>query len=176
MGQGGDGLIGPHRASSIKGALLPIVLLVSALLLVVGLAYLGTRARLYQSATQSVAAAQARGLALAGLEDARAKLSKDLTFPPAGALGQEIFTYSEDVTDSTGELLGTYTVTVDMTHRAPPYQVVGVTSVGRVGPRGRPVAERVLKAEWDGAPFNRVSGAPNPNLGRWMRFDDLGSR
>ncbi len=82
------------------------MLLLSVRLVIVGLAYLGTRAQLYRSATRSVAAAQAQALAWAGLEDAKAKLHKIYSFPPAGALGQETYTYFEEVTDSDGQLVG----------------------------------------------------------------------
>ncbi len=65
---------------------------------------------------------------------------------------------------------------MDARYQDNPYQLFVVTSVGRVGPRGQPTAERVLRAEWDGAELDRLNPTNvNLNLGHWMNFEDLGA-
>ncbi len=145
-------------------------LLLLGLLLVVGLATLAARSRRYQLAKFTALSVVAEQLARAGLEDARAKLNKDLDFPPSEAIwDQTTFTYSEDLEP------GSFRVTVDTTHRGAPYHVVVVTSTGLVGPREQPQARRSLRLEWDAAPFERSgSGLENASAGRILRFQDLG--
>lgn len=105
------------------------------------------------------------------MEDARAKLNHDLKFPPGGAKGQETFTYSEDVSDFDGRLVGEYTVTLDLTFRHEPYRLVTIHSTGRIGGRQDPVATRSFQAEWSG----RDRTSPPVEAGSLCNFVDLGT-
>ncbi len=166
-----------QRGSLILGALFLFAILIS-----LGLGVMSSqvsRMRVAQAQSQSF---QARGLALAGWEDLRVKLGKDILFPPLGD-DQPFFSYSEDVYDSEGEYYGSYTVILDSRFRAVVrdrplieqdsefYPEVGfylVTCVGRVGPRaGHPDAERTITFEIDMRPGNQPF--------RIIRIEDHGS-
>ena len=110
-----------------------------------------------------------------GLEEARLKLGKCYDFPPT-RLEQRQFTYSEDVAAAHGALPGSYTVTIDWRYAqaGEAYQVILVSSTGRLGPRHQVLAQRTLYAELDGAP-TRSGPALNPKLFHWIEFRDEGS-
>lgn len=152
-----------------RGFLLGVVLILSVVLFVMAVGYLGSLPRLYQSTFQAGYLAQARAIARAGLEDARVKLEKDPNFPPPGAETQRVFTYIEDFTDLDGSVLGSYEVSIDSTFRQLPYQVIQVTSRGQTGPRTNPQAQTTLTASLNLAPL------PAANLYRNLRWDDSGS-
>ncbi|MEW6278227.1 MAG: hypothetical protein AB1758_06370, partial [Candidatus Eremiobacterota bacterium] len=108
-------------------------------------------------------------LARAGLEEARIKLQKDLTFPPCEE--QPAFDYSEDLADLDGNPMGHYEVRVDMTWTDAPYGIAHITAVGRTGSRASPTAQHTIQAELDVLPTDRSNPAnPNPNLFRWVRW------
>ncbi len=145
------------------------------ILLIMGLAFLGSSAERVRSSMQLSQGAQALWLARAGLEDARTKLLRDLRFPPPGADDQTRFSYSEDLLDPDGQLVGSFTVTIDRRHEVAPYQVLRLISVGRAGPRNAPQAERVLTVEVDMAQNDRVNPASlNANLFRLLDHQDSG--
>lgn len=155
-----------------RGFLLVSVLLITVLLLIMGLAFLGKRAMQYRRAALAETAAQARALAASGLEDTLAKFSTDLEFPPLSN-DQDVMTYTEEVSVG-GRDVGSYTVTIDGTHRNPPYSVWVVTSRGEVG---RPVvATRILKMEVDLSSKRRdAPTSDNPDYYRVVNFQDEGS-
>lgn len=152
-----------------RAFMLILVLFLLLILLTMGLAFLGTRVAQYRASVLSVEEAQARAVARAGMEDARAKLEMDLDFPPRGAEDQLVFTYSEDVTDVSGTLVGSYTVTIDVRWRREPYQVLRITSEGQVGPRDEPFARSVLRAHLD-----LLDTDPTTHF-RYLRWEDEGS-
>lgn len=150
------------------GSTLVLVLLLMLLLLVLGMAFMTQQSRLYGAANQAQLAAMARGLAEAGLEDARGKLEKDLLFPPPADPDQQVFTYSEPVTDIGGvTVVGTYSVTIDLRHRQQ-NELIAITSVGSAG-QERPI-QRVIYAELD------ISGdlVSNPKFFRFVHLEDRG--
>lgn len=159
-----------------RGSTLVVTLLISVILLILGMAFLGRRALQYQGAGLVRQAAQARALAEAGLAEARLKLEKDLLFPLRGADEQVLFPYSEEVVDLDGATrVGSYQVTIDTTWRNPPYSVIVLTSVGVVGPPENPLARRCLVAELDVSPKNREQPSlSNPNYFRYLNWQDLG--
>ena len=153
-----------------RGFLLATVLLLSILLLVMGMGYIGGLVRQYQSTFQAALACQARGLARTGLEDARIKLVKDGLFPPAGAADQQIFTYSENVTDLDGTtLIGSYTISIDTSFRAEPYAIIRVTSTGQTGPRSNPTAQNTISATLN------LSKTDPAKYFRYLRWEDRSS-
>jgi len=160
-----------------SGFVLAACLLLTLVLFVMGAGLLGSRGSQYKSAVKSAEASRARALAEAGLEDARAKLEKDLSFPPPGGQDQKQFSYTEFVTDfGSAEPLGGYVVTVDTRMLSEPYQVVRISSLGFLGPAQAPLATRRISVEVDMSLENRVTGAaPNPNLGRYLNYRDEGS-
>ena len=155
-----------------RGFLLVSVLLITVLLLIMGLAFLGKRAVQYRRAALAETAAQARALAASGLEDALAKFSTDLEFPPLSA-DQDVMTYTEEVSVG-GRDVGSYTVTIDGTHRTSPHSVWVISSRGEVG---RPaVAARILKMEIDFSSKRRDDPTvDNPDYYHVVNFQDEGS-
>jgi hypothetical protein len=119
------------------------------ILLFAGLAFLSSKSSAYRGAAAAGPALIARGLAQAGMEDARVKLQKDLFFPPVvGEHEQNLFSYTENLSASgSSELTGTYTVSIDTRLAAPPYNVIRVTSIGRWAPPSGSSASHVISAE-----------------------------
>lgn len=158
-----------------RAFILILCLMIAVLLLVMGMGFLGKRSSQYRGSRLSAPALQAQALAEAGLEDARVKLLKDQDFPPEGADDQTVFSYTERLTDLSGNPVGLYTVTVQTRDRDLPVGIIDIQSAGTVlDENGRPVAHRVLAAELDVAPTDRLSGGPNANLYRYLNFQDRG--
>ena len=154
------------------GFVLAMVLMLSVLFLVIGIGFISSKAALYKGVGQSDLEAQAQALAEAGMEDARVKLDKDPDFPPPGGLDQFVFSYSENLLDTSGNLIGFYEIQIDSTHRVYPYSVVKIRSIGRVGERGRPSAQHTIEAELDITAVSRSdSSLPNPRNFQFHRWN-----
>ncbi len=147
------------------GFIMIAALLITVILVVAGMAYLGSRVAQYRGAAKGLEAAQARALARAGIEDARVKLEKDYRFPPQSAYDQPVFTYSEDVRDG-GTVIGSYTVSIDEMHRSSPFFVLRITSVGVVGNRTSPSAQATIRADLD------TSTADPNRVFRFLRWEE----
>ena len=157
---------------SNKGFVLALVLLLSVIMLILGMAFIGSRALLYQGSSRVSDLAQAKALAEAGLEDARVKLDKDPDFPPPGRDEQDDFSYSEDVQDISGRTVGYYEVLINSTHRVGPYSVLRIKSIGRVGPREEPFAQHSIEAELDVSAEDRSNPTlSNPRHFQFQRWD-----
>ncbi len=158
-----------HRCRQ-RGSLIVSALMLFSILLVLGLGLMSSQSARMKAARAQVEGIQAKQLCLAGWQDVRVKLGVDALFPPPGAHGS--FGYSEDVFDSSGELLGTYTVIIDLEYRAlqPDFDDPGIASegnldrglyritcIGKVGGRGfEPVAERTMTFEVDMTTFKVI--------------------
>jgi len=153
------------------------VLLILVILMTLGLGLMSKRAAQYSSAPIAQNAAQALAIAQAGIEDARAKLSKDLDFPPAAAVQQTTFSYVENLYDVDGVTsVGSYQITVDTSLKKPSTSIIQVQSIGVLGPSDAPIARRRLHAEFDVSPTDRAgSSNPNSNLYQIVQFQDLGA-
>ena len=144
-------------------------LLIFSLLLALGLGLMSSQSGRMRAARAQVEAIQARQLALAGWADVKAKLGKDIFFPPSTE-SQGHFSYSEDVYDEVGGVdvfYGTYSVVINTEYSGfrrdqsnanisvnslstIPLGFYLITCVGKVGPRGEtPVAERTFHLEVD---------------------------
>ena len=153
------------KSAHQRGSTLVAALLVSVVLLLAGMGFLGQRAAQNRAVNGALLNAQARALAEAGLEDAIQKLSKDNRFPPFNADGQTVFTYQETAPDVSGNPLGQYQVTVDVTYQRPPYSIIKLISIGQVGPSNGPwQATAQLESELDVAPRVRGATTVNPNF------------
>ncbi|MBN9415008.1 hypothetical protein ABS71_09335 [bacterium SCN 62-11] len=153
-----------RRASTLLAALALL-----SLILVLGLAFLARRSAEYQVANLQVTRAQARALAMAGLEDARAKLDRDFSFPPQMEVAHRTFQYAElvyDLDDTT--VLGSYEVIVDQTYNDDPYRVITLESTGMAGypPRSR----YRVQAEFDASAKIRGGTADNPDYWKLIRM------
>ncbi|MCA9790306.1 MAG: hypothetical protein KC910_00865 [Candidatus Eremiobacteraeota bacterium] len=117
-----------------RGFLLILSLLLTVLIAIIALGLLSLRRSGYATSMAGVEAAQARCLAIAGMEDIRVKLAKDPFYPTGVGDEQVVFSYTEAVTslDDPGRRLGTYRVTVDRSHRDPE-KVLRIESRGFVG-------------------------------------------
>jgi len=155
--------------------LLVVVMLFSLVLLVLGIYLLDMKVIQYRTAVLEGDYFLARGIAEAGLEDARAKLNRDVSFPPTIG-GRTIFSYQDPVTEpDTGEIIGAYVVTIDLAKAYPPDLMVGISSLGLVGDPENPRARRELKAMLDIAEKNRVdSNLTNPDFYKLVRWEDSG--
>lgn len=131
-----------------RGFLLITALLVCVILLLIGMGMLGSESSRYAAIRNSAFSSQARQLAVAGLEDARAKLEMDYAFPPEPGPGQQAFSYSERL-DISADLTGVYSVTIERTHAKDAAEVLLITSVGSLGPIAKPIAQYKLRAEFD---------------------------
>jgi len=152
-----------------RGFLLMASLLVLIFLLLLGMGLMSAQAARYRGVNRSQEAAQAFQLAQAGLEDIRFKLEVDPGFPPNPGDDQPLFNFAEDVRIGTDEV-GSYEVLLDRGRENPPYQLITVTCIGTVGPKERPVAQRILKAELQRVPEDD----PTKVTWRWASFTDLG--
>lgn len=127
-----------------QASLYLMVLLLTSLFLVLGMAYLaaqGPEARVSQDVVES---AQAYELARAGVEECRLKLAKDQRFPPTGGLESRSFTYSESLRDGE-KRVGTYRITVDLSRDGPPHHLYEIISRGYTGVPGKPGAEAEVR-------------------------------
>ncbi len=158
-----------------RGSALVLCLLLVVTLFIMGMGFLSQHTSGRLASRRAVLAAQARELARAGLENARAKLNCDLKFPPRGEAG-ESYVYCETLQDiGQGVPVGSYEVTLDMDLMAPPYEILKVESLGWVGTRQLPEAYHRLSAEIDVATRDRGNPAlTNPRLGQWLNFWDQG--
>lgn len=156
-------------------ALLMLVVLLSMLLLVMGMYLLDLKVIQYRMAFLEGDYAIARGVAEAGMEDARAKLNRDVFFPPSIG-GRQTFTYQDKLTDpDSGDEIGAYVVTIDVSKARSPDFLVGVDSLGLVGDPEQPKARRELKAQLDISTKDRNSpNQPNPDYYKFVRWEDSG--
>lgn len=164
-------------------------LLLFAVMLSLGLGLMSAQASRMRAAKAQALSIQARALALAGWEDVRLKLGKDILIPNTSDT-QPAFTYSEDVYDLDRKYIGNYSVKIDTRwesvilgpdatgalpnladpagHEAIvniPESIYAVTVIGKVAEQrvGEILAERVLYIELDMVNW------------RVIRFEDRGS-
>jgi hypothetical protein len=144
-------------------------LLVTIIFLVTGLGVLSAQAARYAASARVAEGMQAKNAALAGLEDVRVKLAKDVHFPPRKSKrrGQTKFAYSETLFEDPGDANRqvTYSVVVDFALERQcqvanpdpdliqwlPYRwgLYRITVSGYVGPRAQPIAQSMFYAEYD---------------------------
>ena len=144
-----------------RGFALVLCLLLSALLFVLALAFLGQRGSYYSSSHDLRLALQAQCLADAGIDDFRAKLAKDLRFVPRTSPDDPEYVYSEELPVDGNP--AHFVVRVIHSYQGPPYWVYRVWATGVVGPREQPVARRTVYVEIDTCPFDRTDES-KPNL------------
>lgn len=135
-----------------------------SLFLVMGIGFLSQRRSQQQAVQAARLRLQSKEIARAGLEDAVAKLSKRWDFPPiSGPAGEESFTYTQELTGAGGQRLGEFTVTLYMDRAVAPYELIRLTSIGRVGETEPAPSQVTLHAELDVAEFVRDTDPPVPN-------------
>lgn len=149
-------------------------LMLAVVMLVVVLGMMGSRGP-HQEATASLRHhLQALSLAEAGLENARAKLAKDVKFPPVPSPEQPYFSCSEAVYDIDNTVVGVFQVHIDQELEQAPYFVYRITSVGTLGDLARPLAQTRLYEEVDNCPFDRLDPAvPNPRRYQVLLREEL---
>ena len=152
-----------------RGFLLMVSLLILIFLLVLGMGLMSAQSARYRGLNRAQEAAQAFQLAQAGLEDIRLKLEIDPSFPPNPGDDQPLFNFAEDVQIGP-DTIGSYEVLLDRDFERPPYQLIRITATGTVGPKERPIAQRVLKAELQRVPEED----PTKVIWRWASFQDMG--
>lgn len=158
-----------------RGVTLVLVLLLGTLILILGMSLMASQSHLYSQADVVSQARQARLLAEAGLEDALLKLERDPSFPPPLAPDQTRFTYAETLPTFSGQIFGSYEVTVDTARRGPPYSLIRIISVGRLGGEKAPRAERTLMLDLDLSAEDRSApGLENPRLMQPIELYDSG--
>lgn len=126
-----------------------MALLVSSIIFVAGLGFAGQTRFQYKQAWQAGRAAEALAIAEAGIEDALSKLRHDHDFPPKSADDQLLYSYEDTLSDSRGDIVGSYQVNIDRTSTLTEHKVMIVRSKGRLGPSSAPLAERTLEIEFD---------------------------
>lgn len=160
-----------------RAFLMVTVLVLGGILLTMGLAYLTGLVKRQQTTSQMVLDLQAQELARAGLEEVRVKMNLDLHFPPRGAVGQEVFSYSESLRSPEGSLLGYYDVDLDRSYLGSGYEVLIITVTGRLpSPQDlqKTLARHGLRAYVE--VHRPESGPIGPHFWQVVRFQDLGTR
>ena len=154
--------------------MLAMCLLLATLLLLVVLGMLGARGPHQEAAASHRQHLQALSLAQAGLEDFRAKLAKDIRFPPPPSPSQPSFSYSEGVYDVDDQWVGSFQVRVDLSLNQAPYSVFRVTSTGVLGSADRPRATARLRQEIDNSLQDRSDPTqPNPKRHQVLTQEEL---
>lgn len=115
-----------------KGFLLVFALMLTILITVIGFGMLSAFKGNYAASRAALESIQARNLARSGMEDIRAKLSRNPFFPSGVGDEQRVFSFSEVVTDFDGKEIGSYRVSVDRTYRDT-HHVILVESTGIAG-------------------------------------------
>jgi hypothetical protein len=138
-----------RRAAKPQGSALVLALFVVAIIFTAGLGFAGQSKAQYRAAMQAGRAVEAMAVAEAGLEDALAKIRRDWDFPPRSADDQLVFSYQDTLTNSRGDVVGSYQVDIDRRAMVTPHRVLVVRSRGRLGPALEPSAERTLEIELD---------------------------
>jgi hypothetical protein len=130
-------------------------LMVGVILLLLGMGFVGSQADRYRGVQRSAESAQARSLAVAGLEDARLKIQNDVLFPPPMAAGQTTFSYGERLDVGSPPIAGSYSVLIETAYNVDPYYVLSITSIGSLGDPNQPTAQYRITAEMDMRPGPR---------------------
>ena len=142
------------------------------LLLALGLGLMSSQTARRKAALAQKEAIQAKSLALSAWADVKAKLGKDLFFPPTTD-GQGHFSYGEDILEDDGSYYGSYSVVIDTRYVSQRrdqgvntdedstanlyHGYYLVTCIGKVGSRGGlPVAERSIYFEVDAGSFKVI--------------------
>lgn len=157
------------RTRRERAFLLITALLVSIILLLLGMGFVGSQADRYRGIKRSADTAKARALCIAGLEDARLKIQNDLRFPPPMAAGQTTFSFGEQLDVGAPPQPGTYSVVVETAYNVDglpisPGRVLLITSTGSLGDPNDPVAQYQIKAELD--------MQPGPNYCHYSHWED----
>lgn len=120
------------RARPSGGFLLVFALLLTVLVTLIALGLLGIRRGSYAASIAVFNSVQAREMARSGLNDIWAKLCNDPNFPTGIGDEQVQFSYREEVIDSTGQEVGSYTVRIDRIYRKT-HNIVLLESTGIAG-------------------------------------------
>ena len=156
----------------MKRGFLVQALLLLVLLFVLCLAILGRQTHSYSAARQSLLQAQARALAVAGVENLRVKLNKDYEWRRLGQVGA--VSYVEEVRDPQGGTrVGAYRVTLNQVWSQPDFEVLKIESEGLLGDLEKPEARLVISALMDIRPEPRSgAGSENPDLFRFIEWNE----
>lgn len=104
------------RQSRAHGAILIAALFLSMILLIMGMALLSMQISQAKTSALTGYSIKAKHFAEAGMEDAKIKLQKCIGFPET-VMDQDCFTYREEIVDFSGNILGIYTVTINVKNR-----------------------------------------------------------
>ncbi len=138
------------------GFALIVVLLIISLLLILGIGYIGRGVARYRAVRDTAVSSQARAIAIAGLEETRVKMDKDYYFPPQSAIDQQRMSFSERVTDLSGQVVGIYVVTLSWVYEDDPYNMIILRSQGQVIRDGKVVGRRTIEAEFRDGPYEML--------------------
>lgn len=179
-----------------RGVVLVVCLLLGVVLLFMAYGMFAMQSRGYAEARMRRQSLQADQVARAGIDAALVRLGKDPTFPPRMG-GRSTFSFTDSLIDPvSGQTVGSCFVTIDLSRRELavdadpgrsesydyPHMTVRIRSEGTVrDDLGHLAAVRRIDAELDMSPKARrqpVSHAArytNPNLFRFLRWEDAGA-
>lgn len=120
------------RIPDRRAFLLVFALLLTVFIAIISLALLGLRKGGYASSQAVANTVQARSLARSGMADIWVKVSKDPLFPAGAGDEQLKFSFREEVTNTKGETVGSYSVILDRTDRLT-HNVLRIESTGVAG-------------------------------------------
>ncbi len=166
----------------VQGSVLIIVLLLIMVLFLMGMTMLGIKSTQAKSAVMTRYSIIAREIAIAGIEDARVKLTKDIDFPPGECAYGAPFSYCETLQYCDTEApVGEYLVNVDFQKNDPTQyssfdNTIKVTSVGTArGPNNSIMARYRISALLDTRKKNRFGAGANPRRYKYIEWQDHGS-
>lgn len=139
-----------------RGFALIVVLLVISLLLILGIGYISRGVARYRAVRDTAVSSQARAIAIAGMEETRVKMDKDYYFPPQSAIDQQYYSFSEQVVDLSGNVVGVYVVTLNWVYQEAPYNIILMRSQGQVIRDGRVIGRRTFEAEIRNGPYEML--------------------
>lgn len=142
-----------------RAFIVPAILII-ATFMVLAIGLLTRQPLRNQAAFQNHYQQQARQMALAGLEEERLRLAGDVEHTYGNT------TLSRALDNTSGQPVGSYTVTLDASWSVPPFHVLRVESEGFFGSATRPLARYVIRATVD------VRPAPNPDFLSVLRWQE----
>lgn len=129
-----------------RGFLLVFALLLTVLISMIALGVLGLKKGGYASSQAAVNSIQARSLARAGMADIWVKISKDPFFPAGVGDDQTRFSYREEIENTAGQTVGSYSVLLDRRYRLS-HEIILLECTGVSGTLNSESAHHTIYAE-----------------------------
>jgi hypothetical protein len=161
--------------------MLVVTLIILMIMFVMGMTLLSIKNVQARSSLMMRYGKVAKYIAMAGMENARVKLLKDIDFPPIDIVENQCFTYSEEVRyPGDSAAVGYFVVTVDVSRNDPKNDLfdrtIRVTSVGTAKEAdGTVLSSYRISALMDAAVESRSGTGLNPSRFQFIEWQDYGA-